>query len=234
MRIWKFCLTTTLAVCFAATSSLHAGPVASLDDIEVWVGQGANRTGFVIDFAGDSDADAAYAWGFRWDGDATGEDLLRALTADAGVYARIGETGAFGIPLYGLGYDANHDGAFALSDGTVFTDGIALTDASDDATAVSDGDLYAEGWFSNGFWSYAIAAGNPFAGGEWSNANVGISQATLVDGRWDALVFDVAFGGATVPQNVQAAVPEPGAFALAVVVAGGFLLRRRASYSRNS
>lgn len=229
MRSWNRYFSLGLVLHAASTSGLFAGPIASLDDIEVWVGEGANRTGFVIDFAGDSDADAAYAWGFRWDGEATGEDLLRALVADAGVYARMGEAGEFGVPLYGLGYDANQDGVFAISDGAVFTDGIALTDPSDGAAAVTDGDFYAEGWFSNGFWSYATSTGDPFAGGEWSNANVGISQATLADGRWDALVFDVAFAGATVPQNVQAAVPEPGTFALAVVVAGGFWLCRRAA-----
>lgn len=206
-----------------------AGPVESFDDLELWIGEGANQAGFIIDFDGGSDADAAFAWGFRWDGEASGEDMLQAMAADGGVYVRRGEAGEFGIPLYGLGYDANHDGQFTLNDGTTFTDGVAITGSSDGAQVTTNADLYAEGWF-DAFWLYMSAADNPFTGAEWTS-DLGMSDRMLTDGAWDAWVYDADFSFDDLPQNVQAAaVPEPAGWLLATFAAGAAWLLRRRGY----
>ena len=106
--------------CGTATSSL-GGPVTTFDDITFWVGSGGNRAAMVIDWDDASAADESLAWGYRWDGTATGEDmLLKVLEADTRLFAKLSAPSAAGVSLYGLGYDHNDDCQFAISDGTTF------------------------------------------------------------------------------------------------------------------
>jgi hypothetical protein len=51
-----------------------------LNDIQYWTGSGSNQAGFVLDF-NDGQTSYSYAWGFRWNGTATGEDMARAIDA---------------------------------------------------------------------------------------------------------------------------------------------------------
>ena len=65
---------------FLALASLSASAAAfTIDDVEFWVGSGSNRSVFVVDFQ--ANTPSSFAWGFRWDGDATGADALRAVEA---------------------------------------------------------------------------------------------------------------------------------------------------------
>jgi hypothetical protein len=107
----------------------QAGPVTSFDDIEFWTGAGLNRAAVVIDWDASSTADTALVWGFRFSGEADGENMLRAvLAADARLFAKLSAPGPLGISVWGIGYDANDDGQFALDDGTMFdADGVAVT-----------------------------------------------------------------------------------------------------------
>ena len=49
-------------------------------DITTWIGNGADSSVLVIDF-NDSTSTASYAWGFLFDGNTTGEDMLNAIVA---------------------------------------------------------------------------------------------------------------------------------------------------------
>lgn len=49
-------------------------------NLDFWVGSGSDSALLVIDFAG-SDFDSSYAWGYRYNGAQTGEDLLLAIAA---------------------------------------------------------------------------------------------------------------------------------------------------------
>jgi hypothetical protein len=185
----------------------------SFDDIDFWVGSGANRAALVIDWIEDSTEPPALAWGYRWDGVARGRDMLLAIvTADPRLYAKLGGTPANPNAVYGLGYDANNDGQFGIDDGTTFnSSGIAFSGPADGAVANDPDDYYAEGWFA-GFWHYGIASTNPYDGGSWTDIQFGMTSRVLTDGAWDSWAFE----GTTVPpfnayaENPTAAQPPSG------------------------
>ena len=187
----------------------------SFDDIQFWVGSGANRAALVIDWVETSTEPPALAWGYRWNGIAHGNDLLAAIVAaDPRLFAKLGGTPANSNAVYGLGYDADGDGEFGIDDGTQFdADGFAFTAPADLATATDAGDYYAEGWFT-GFWHYGVAAANPYGGGGWSDTPVGMAGRALTDGGWDSWTFSPEFNFASFAENPRAAPPPvlPGDF----------------------
>ena len=63
----------TLAT-FAASSF-----ALSFDDIKLWAGTGSHKAALVIDFA--NSGGTPYAWGYRFDGDKTGLDMIKAIDA---------------------------------------------------------------------------------------------------------------------------------------------------------
>ena len=203
----------TAPAAFAAvlmlTGVCRAGSVTTLDDIEFWVGGGSNRAGLVIDWADGRDP---LAWGYRWDGDATGEDMLRAVDERSerlGVELR---SFSFGESVEAIGYDRDGDG-FAESD-------------PQDSFARA-GDFVSD--FR--FWNYYVAADSPYSpadgDGAWTSSDVGISDRGLTDGAFDGFRFQTF--GASVPGRPSAApapVPEP-ATALLVLLAAGAAVRRR-------
>ncbi len=190
----------------AATRPLCGGVVLTMEDIRYWVGDGANEAVLVVDWDEPSERHPL-AWGFRWDGVATGEDMFRAIAAaDHRFFGRLGAAGPFGVPLYGIGYDRDNDG-FELSDGTNFVDGVAVTGPSDSATAVDPRDSYNEGW-DFGFWNYYEGDGQPYAGGAWTVAESGFSLRMLTTGDWDGYSFAPGFEGLP-PEVPNAAVDQP-------------------------
>lgn len=181
----------------------------TFDDIEFWVGTGSNRAAMVVDWSDTTTDPPALVWGFRWDGTALGRDMLKAVVAaDDRLFAKIGGPVANPVAIYGLGYDASDDGQFALDDFTAFDDdGFATSAPADGAISVDAADHYAEGWFT-GFWHYGQAANNPYAGGSWSDAPLGMAGRTLADGAWDSWTFTPTFNFGSFAVNPQAA-PSP-------------------------
>jgi len=67
---------TLLGLAFLAiTASINA---FGFSDITTWAGSGSKQVGFVVDW-NDGINPQSLAWGFRWDGNATGLDLLNAI-----------------------------------------------------------------------------------------------------------------------------------------------------------
>lgn len=187
-----------------ATAMLGGGHVLAFtfDDIGFWVGEGPYRAALVIDWS-DADPEPPLAWGYRFREPSTSEAMLRAIAgADRRLYARLGSSGPFGVPLYGIGYDRNLAG-FALTDGTQFENGIAVTGPSDGVTAIDPQDSYAEGWL-DAFWTLFVAADDPYDTGQWEMGGSGISSRLLTDGDWDGLSFAAA--EPTAPRLPTAAV----------------------------
>ena len=202
---------------FSWPSFLPAEPF-TFDDIQFWVGSGANRAALVIDWVERSPNSPSLAWGYRWDGTARGSDMLRAIVAaDNRLFAKFGGPPSNPNAVYGIGYDADGDGQFALDDGTTFDDsGIAFTSPADLATSTDADDYYAEGWFT-GFWHYGVeipAGTNPYDGSNWSDIPVGMASRTLIDGSWDSWTFSPTFNFAAFAENPQPAAPpfSPGDF----------------------
>jgi hypothetical protein len=146
-----------------------AGPF-TFDDVDYWVGTGTSRAALVIDWVENSTEPAALVWGYRWDGTAYGRDMLTAIVAaDDRLFAKLGGSPTNPVAVYGLGYDANNDGTFALDGGSGFdAGGFAYTGPADGSTSLDAADYYAEGWFT-GFWHFGIASLNPYDGGSWSD-----------------------------------------------------------------
>jgi len=88
----------------AAQPQARAG--FGMDDIAYWVGAGTNRAALVVDWNDGIDP-VSLAWGFRWNGAATGQDMFEAAAAaDARLFLLVRNLGA-GQTVYGAGYDAD-------------------------------------------------------------------------------------------------------------------------------
>ncbi len=174
----------------------------NFDDIIYWVGEGENRAALVIDWW-DGKAPESLAWGYRWDGDATGVNMLAAIAGsgfggyggpysgdlegdDTRLYAVLEYYDMFDAYIvYGFGYDLDNDGSIGF------------------------GDHFHEGWL-DGYWSYWLSDGDS----AWGYSGVGISGRELADGSWDGWSFsdDAVFGSGGPPRTpVGAPVPVPAA-----------------------
>ncbi|MEM9353724.1 MAG: hypothetical protein AAGA92_11985 [Planctomycetota bacterium] len=197
-------------------AAASAGPVSSFSDITNWTGTGDQQAAFIVDWQGESSGDNALAWGYRWDGMAYGEDMLRAVVAaDERLFAKLSGPTPQGVRIYGLGYDADSDGQFGTTDGDFFnSDGVTISgvpDSSSAAAAASDpDDWYAEGWFT-GFWHYGLAVENPYTDGQWFSSQLGASKIPLADGMWNSWAFSPNLLYTVYGENLLAAESDAAA-----------------------
>jgi hypothetical protein len=211
------CVSFFVVFCvFSWPSSAWSSPF-SFDDIDFWVGSGANRAAMVSDWVRDSDEVPALAWGYRWDGAASGRDMLLAIVAaDDRLFAKL-DKASDPTRLYALGYDADDDGQFGATSTTFDGEGFAYTASPPffGATRTDPEDYYAEGWTFN-FWHYGVSNSNPYAGGAWTDVQYGMKDRPLVDGAWDSWTLEdttppfTAY--ATNPVAAQPPGGEPGDF----------------------
>ncbi|WP_319526487.1 VPLPA-CTERM sorting domain-containing protein [uncultured Desulfosarcina sp.] len=200
----------------------------SLDDIEFWAGSGSNSAAMVIHWSAPEVYNLAYsggastpmpapitelslAWGYNFDGTATGWDMMTAIAATDDRLYVVGGSGT----VQGIGYDLDGDGQFGISDGDTtyteddFTDGVldGLGYNVDSLVPTDSGDLYWGGWYGpnwelwfelggEGGYTYAPDRGDGeywtptddygFEGvhGEWQFSEVGIAGINLEDESW--------------------------------------------------
>ncbi|RRD63122.1 Ig-like domain-containing protein [Tannerella forsythia] len=85
--------------------SLRADQSFTFDDIKYWVGKGQNRAALVIEWHDGNDPDAI-VWGYRWNGNASGLDMISAIAeADPRLIFLRQHTGPMGSTINGLGYN---------------------------------------------------------------------------------------------------------------------------------
>jgi len=223
-------LLATLVVFTLAVQTF--GTVESFDDIDFWVGSGSNQAALVVDWH-----DQCLVWGYRWNGTATGEDMIRAIAATDSRFFIMAQSGtAYGSALAGIGYDTSNDGIFGITrDGTTymqddFVDGnISVSGYDYDGwTSVDEDDDWYSGWY-DGYWSYWLNdSGEELDETAWGYSGVGMTGRTLSDGDWDgwswANIAEMNFGDA--PTGLEAAaVPEPVTMLL-LLMGGLFGVRR--------
>ena len=205
-----------LSLAVASLFVLNSSRAATFDDVQYWVGSGANQAAFVIDW-NDGKSAESLLWGFRWNGSATGADMFQAVVnADARLFAHIGLF-SFGPSALGIGYDLNNSGGFGVSPALTFDSGglffgAGAGSANDARVATDSADHYVEGW-NNGFWAYYTKANFTDA---WASSGVGAGDRALTDGAWDGYSFAAGFSGPD-PGEPLAAVPVPEPTALALL-----------------
>jgi hypothetical protein len=221
------------AAIVALTFAIQAfASVTSFSDITHWVGSGSNQAALVVDWH-----DQCLVWGYRWDGTATGEDMIQAVAAaDSRFYIMAQSGTAYGSALAGIGYDTNNVGAFGITrDGTTYTQ-VDFEDGNlsvsgydyDGWKSVDTGDEWQSGWYE-GYWSYWLNdSGKNLDESKWGYSGVGMTGRSLSNGDWDGWSWaDFGeYGYGSAPTNLEASpVPEPVTMLL-ILLGGLFGIRR--------
>lgn len=102
---------TTLPLLLSANTAVAQDGWVDWDRIQYWAGDpdGEKKCALVIDFQDDQSSEAL-VWGYRWNGTATGEDLVRAVASQSSVLTvMIQYTGTMGSTLNGIGISPNRE-----------------------------------------------------------------------------------------------------------------------------
>lgn len=189
----------------------------TFDDIVYWAGEGSKRAALVVQWncAGE---ETALVFGYRWDGEATGADLMKCVSSShPRLYALMQYTNVSsptdpdgGYTINGIGWDADEDGDIRLIDtgkgnqeykptaGNGFFEhprgykpglGGSSDYDYDNWEAGDKEDFWQAGWTVKGFWSYWV--GSSFTNLGFSNW--GASGRVLNDGDVDGWNFEVGF-----------------------------------------
>lgn len=199
--------------------------VSSFDDILHWVGEGANQAALVIQW-NDGLEPVSLVWGYRWDGEATGLDMLLAI---AGQTTFIGDpVGAERDPIFGA-----NPALQLVIEHFSFGDAIASISYHQGGTTREQA-----GWLTTGYWEYYCMGGefyseegeNTFAGSsyypgtqgtpDWISSWSGAGERLLSNGSWDAWSFAVNFESQPIHQPETLPIPEPSA---CLLLGGAFL-----------
>lgn len=208
----------------AAMQISQAGPVTSINDIQNWTGTGSQSAAIVFQW-NDGQFPAALVWGYRWNGSATGYDMLTAIAGETKIYDAY-DSSILPSTTYGA------DNRVSLD----FLDygwGTALYAVNFDTGAT----LRTQSDWSSGYWEYFNAGGTSNSyplDSDWVSADSGSDTRVLSDGSWDAWSFAAA-SSVPIVQGYAAgadssAVPEPGQIASSILLIMGiviYLWRRR-------
>ena len=189
--------------------------VGSLDNIEYWVGAGANRAALVVQW-NDGMTPVSVAWGYRWDGTATGLDMLRAIAGSTRVDDPAGET---------VGAASGADGRLNLG---LVEYSFGLSVLSLEYSPSAGATRTQSDWYS-GYWQYLIRGGNfeyydwategtalydeagsnSYESGAWTSSPIGAGDRPLIDGAWDAYAFAAEFIAEPLVQPLAVTLPVP-------------------------
>ena len=195
---------------FAGSASAQ---MLSFSDIQNWTGTGSNEAALVVDWF-DGKTPESLVWGYRFNGMATGLQMIQAIdAADPRLDVFYVDGGEF---IYGIGYDLDNQGG-------TFTPGTPGY-STETGSASDPADHYAEGYYTKD-WAYVTTDTNPYGsnGDTWTLSDVGAGGRPLVNGSWDGYsISDANFNymDPALP-TPAAAVPEPAAW---LTLALGMLL----------
>lgn len=218
---------------------VRAQMVQSFDDIQNWAGLGASRSALVLQW-NDGNTPVSLAWGYRWDGTATGTQLLTAIAGTTIIREPGGgtviETLTGADPALQITIERYRWGDAIYS--MVYSPGGTPRTQADWSSGYWEYSLFAgnidyytwNGTSYDGPFTYNLAGSTLYSSVAWWSSQVGSSDRLLVNGSWDAWSFAAGFTGVAVAQPVAAAaVPEPSVSALlaASLLAGVVFYRWR-------
>ncbi|MDN4754498.1 hypothetical protein QYZ87_08175 [Porphyromonadaceae bacterium W3.11] len=177
-----------------ADTSEGGDPHFSMNDIKFWVGEGENRAALVIEWHDDKHPDAL-VWGYRWDGEKTGIDMIKAIVeADPRLSVVIGK--AFGglNVVGGIGYQfkITSPRAYVLLNGEKLANngnGTTFVESAKDFDKYTFSDPqghWKSGFYTKGYWVY-YSKDNRLD--SWSYSQVVFGLRDLEDGCWDGWSF---------------------------------------------
>lgn len=203
----------------------------TFDMIKNWTGEGENKAALVIQWNYD-DEPAALVFGYRWTGQATGADMLKAVVKNnPRLYALMQYTNVSsptdpngGYTINGIGWDVDDDGDIALIDtgngnqvyesedgffehprGYKPGQGGSSDYDYDNWKARDTDDMWGAGWYSS-YWSYWVKdnATDKFSYSSW-----GASGRVLENGSWDGWNFAPGMSPHDWKSFVAAPLPIP-------------------------
>lgn len=194
----------------------------TFDNIQNWTGEGENEAAFVVQWNVEGETNAR-VYGYRWDGDAYGIDMVRAICSNnPDLYCLVQYTGSMGYTINGIGFDADDDGEIGLidsSDGTTYSseDGVFIHPRGaesggspvydyDNWEAADADDFWAAGWYTDGYWSYWVSSTSP---SDFSYSGLGASSRKLTNGCWDGWNFMQGFSSSSWKEFVAAPSQTP-------------------------
>lgn len=176
-------------------------PFFTMEDIDFWVGKGAKRAALVIEFHLKEGEDA-YVWGYRFDGDKTGFDMLSEIVrTDPRLSILTAPGGKIGGVV--LGAVAYQTGEVSVPKPPFVLDGKGVPSDGKGVTAVNikpDFDLYGfqdldalfrAGWKTKGYWSYFTKDKRLSS---WNYSPTGVASRVLQNGSWDGWSYQIGFG----------------------------------------
>lgn len=166
-------------------------PNIDFDSIQCWVGTGKKRAALVVKWDDGKGNNTNLVWGYKWNGDATGEEMLKAVAAaDPRFYMLVNDGTQYGSAIGGIGYDLNENGNIKLmkcSSSFELTDGVynCANYTFDDFTSNDTSDHWRAGWY-NGYWSYWTTSSTTEA---YDYSSVGATSRKLTDRCIDGWSF---------------------------------------------
>ena len=174
-------------------------------DIVNWTGTGSNEAALLIDWQ-DGTTHPSLVWGFKWNGTATGEEMIQAIAAaDPDLTLEI-TSYSFGDAVSTIGFNGSPYGP------------------------TGPGSHYASGFNTGtpGFWAYYLGSGATVP--TWAESATGMGDRNLADQAWDGWSWSANFvdtpPSAAPGLAAPIPAPEPATLALLGLAALGLLRRR--------
>lgn len=180
-----------LAAGLAGAVAIHTAWAFDFDRIERWAGSGSNRAALVVDWHDGTDPHAL-AWGFRWDGEATGLDMWRAVTnADSGLSGMVTNPGDRPV-LTGIEYRRpfrEYDIVGSATGTNRIVDLLPGTGGHNVRWTAYAWD-HTGAVFQAGIWSYWTCDGTAmYPATNYNRSASSLANRFLADGSWDAWSF---------------------------------------------
>jgi hypothetical protein len=221
-------IAATAAASFGGEVRADFVPVNGLADLILWAGSGEHEAAFVLQFSA-AENPTAVAWGYRWSGSATVQDMMFAIAGGTtvvngsapppGLDERLAVVAQF--------FTFGDSGGFFVN--SITYDQLGLPAPWTQAGRQIEDDYFISGTYP--VFYFKADAGGSFGSPsmEFSASNFGISDLSLVSGGWYGFVQGSGSETFSFTQPV-AAVPEPGTWALAAAAGAAVAaarLRRR-------